>query len=236
METASTRETEPDNRASDDQGESEDLPGETLSEELMRHWINERFAPEVLQHQEELLEKALSRIQQQVRASSLALDVLANNPEDLSSGNHFRLMLIETEIEHLRYICKAYARCRMLKLDKFFDHCLMDPETRSRLSKVDLEYCSREQTLVHNLLYDSVLDQLPSKYRKLDEDHMSVWTPRPEFIRPDLDEGVFAMVRSPCGPVYLPNSEPLMLEKGSIHFITYRSIKPFLESGHVKLG
>jgi len=104
----------------------------------------------------------------------------------------------------------------------------MDPETRSRLSKVDLEYCSREQTLVHNLLYDSVLDQLPSKYRKLDEDHM--------IIRPDLDEGVFAIVRSPCGPVYLPNSEPLMLEKGSIHFITYRSIKPFLESGHVKLG
>jgi len=224
METIAMRDTEPDDRASDDQEESQDLPEETLSEELMRHWINERFAPEVLQHQEELLERALSRIQQQ----SLALDVLANNPEDLSSGNHFRLMLIETEIEHLRYICKAYARCRMLKLDKFFDHCLMDPETRSRLSKVDLEYCSREQTLVHNLLYDSVLDQLPSKYRKLDEDHM--------IIRPDLDEGVFAIVRSPCGPVYLPNSEPLMLEKGSIHFITYRSIKPFLESGHVKLG
>ncbi|KAA1072810.1 GINS complex subunit [Puccinia graminis f. sp. tritici] len=204
--------------------DQEDLPKEKLSEQLIRHWINERFAPEVLAHQEELLEKILSRIQQQ----SLALDVLSNNPEELSSDDHFRLMLIETEIEHLRYICKAYARCRMHKLDKFFDHCLMDPETRSRLSKVDLEYCSREQTLVHNLLYDSVLDQLPIKYRKLDEDHM--------IIRPNLDQSVFIIVRSSCGPVYIPHEEPLMLEKGSIHFINYRSIKSFLESGHVKLG
>ncbi|OAV88859.1 hypothetical protein PTTG_08819 [Puccinia triticina 1-1 BBBD Race 1] len=202
----------------------EDIPKESLSEELIRHWINERFAPEVLAPQEDLLEKALSLIQQQ----SLALDVLSNNPEDLTSDDHFRLMLIETEIEHMRYICRAYARCRMHKLDKFFDHCLMDPETRSRLSKVDLEYCSREQTLVHNLLYDSVLDQLPIKYRKLDEDHM--------IIRPDLDQGVFIIVRSSCGPVYLPHAEPLMLEKGSVHFIKYRSIKPFLESGHIKLG
>ncbi|KAI7958104.1 hypothetical protein MJO29_006321 [Puccinia striiformis f. sp. tritici] len=203
--------------------DEQDALRETFSEELIRHWMNERLAPEVLAHQEDLMERALSRIQQQ----SLALDVLANNPEGLSSSDHFRFMLIETEIEHARYICKAYARCRMYKLDKFFDHCLMDPETRSRLSKVDLEYCAREQTLVHNLLYDSVLDQLPIKYRKLDEDHM--------IIRPDLDQGVFIIVRSSCGPAVLPHTEPLMLEKGSKHFICYRSIKPFLESGHVKL-
>ncbi|PLW13676.1 hypothetical protein PCANC_01691 [Puccinia coronata f. sp. avenae] len=228
MEFSSTNEPEMEERPSDDRAEESTdeslLPKENMSEELMRHWINERFAPEVLHHQEELLERVLSRIQQQ----SLALDVLANNPEDLSSGNHFRLMLIETEIEHMRFICKAYARCRMHKLDKFFDHCLMDHETRSRLSQVDLEYCSREQTLVHNLLYDSVLDQLPIKYRKLDEEHM--------IIRPDLDQGVFIFVRASCGPVYLPGTEPLMLEKGSRHFITYRSIKTYLESGHVKLG
>ncbi|KAI7953802.1 hypothetical protein MJO28_006349 [Puccinia striiformis f. sp. tritici] len=203
--------------------DEQDALRETFSEELIRHWMNERLAPEVLAHQEDLMERALSRIQQQ----SLALDVLANNPEGLSSSDHFRFMLIETEIEHARYICKAYARCRMYKLDKFFDHCLMDPETRSRLSKVDLEYCAREQTLVHNLLYDSVLDQLPIKYRKLDEDHM--------IIRPNLDQGVFIIVRSSCGPAVLPHTEPLMLEKGSKHFICYRSIKPFLESGHVKL-
>lgn len=196
---------------------------ETLTQALIRHWTNERFAPEVLTHQEELLERALTRIQQQ----SIALQVLSNNPEDISSDDHFRFMLIETEIEHLRYICAAYARCRMYKLDKFFDYCLMDADTRSRLSKVDLEYCSREQTLVHNLLYESVLDQLPPKYRKLDEDGM--------VIKPDLDQGVFIIVRSDCGPVHLPNSEAIMLEKGSKHFINYRSIKSFLQSGHVKL-
>ncbi|POW05356.1 hypothetical protein PSHT_10828, partial [Puccinia striiformis] len=209
--------------------DEQDALRETFSEELIRHWMNERLAPEVLAHQEDLMERALSRIQQQ----SLALDVLANNPEGLSSSDHFRFMLIETEIEHARYICKAYARCRMYKV-------------KSRLSKVDLEYCARFLSsslaflfqsqplgdlagtdLVHNLLYDSVLDQLPIKYRKLDEDHM--------IIRPDLDQGVFIIVRSSCGPAVLPHTEPLMLEKGSKHFICYRSIKPFLESGHVKL-
>lgn len=39
---------------------------ETLTEELLRHWSNERLAPEVLYHQEPLLESALDRIKQQV--------------------------------------------------------------------------------------------------------------------------------------------------------------------------
>jgi GINS complex subunit 4 len=71
MEFSSTNEPEMEERPSDDRAEESTdeslLPKENMSEELMRHWINERFAPEVLHHQEELLERVLSRIQQQVR-------------------------------------------------------------------------------------------------------------------------------------------------------------------------
>ncbi|MBW0501158.1 hypothetical protein O181_040873 [Austropuccinia psidii MF-1] len=205
-----------------DANEDDEEP-ESLSDELIRHWTNERFAPEVLHHQQDLLERALTRIHQQ----STALDVLLSNPEELSGNDHFRLMLIETEVEQMRFVCKAYVRCRMYKLDKYFDHCLMEPEARSRLSPVDLEYCKRHQTLVHNLLYDLVLEQLPPKYQKLDEDHM--------IVRPDLDQGVFILARTDCGPVYLPNSESIFLQKGSRHFLRYRSIKPFLETHEVQL-
>ncbi|CAH7690766.1 hypothetical protein BY996DRAFT_8386820 [Phakopsora pachyrhizi] len=216
-----------DDQASDqlgiDDGSDEEEEEETLTMKLLRVWSNERLAPEILHHQEPLLELAMDRVQQQ----STALEVLFNNPEGLSSEEHFRLTLIETEIEQLRYLCKAYSRTRMFKLDKFFDHCLIDGETRSKLSKVDLEYCKREQTLVHNLMFGSVLEGLPSKYHRLDEDHM--------IVRPDLDHGVFISVRRSCGPVYLPNSESIMLKKDSKHFLRYRSIKKFLESEHVKL-
>ncbi|KAG0140263.1 hypothetical protein CROQUDRAFT_665415 [Cronartium quercuum f. sp. fusiforme G11] len=195
---------------------------ESLTEELIRHWSNERLAPEVLMHQEPLLEKALDRIKQQ----SEALDVLLYSPDGLSSDEHFRLTLIETEIEQLRYVCKAYARCRMFKLDKYFDFYLSNAEARSKLSQVDIEYCKREQTLVHNLLFSSVLEGLPAKYRSM-EDHM--------IVRPDVDHGVFILARRTCGPIQLPNSETLMLVKDSRHFVRYRTIKNLLEKEDVRL-
>ncbi|POW12455.1 hypothetical protein PSTT_04479, partial [Puccinia striiformis] len=191
--------------------DEQDALRETFSEELIRHWMNERLAPEVLAHQEDLMERACQEFNNRYSIHALLLIL-----RESISSDHFRFMLIETEIEHARYICKAYARCRMYKV--------------------------KEQTLVHNLLYDSVLDQLPIKYRKLDEDHM--------IIRPNLDQGVFIIVRSSCGPAFYHrvgtwfnsathhhvifsllqyySTEPLMLEKGSKHFICYRSIKPFL--------
>lgn len=208
--------------STDEPAEDSIIPPESLTEELIRHWSNERLAPEVLMHQEPFLETVLDRIKQQ----SEALEVLLASPDGLSSDEHFRLTLIETEIEQMRYVCKAYARCRMFKLDKYFDYYLSDPHARAKLSQVDIEYCTREQTLVHNLLFSSVLEGLPAKYRAMEE-HM--------IIKPDLDNAVFVIARRTCGPVQLATSERLMLAQNSRHFVRYRTIRTLLENGDVRL-
>lgn len=46
-------------------------PPETLFQQLVRHWLNERHAPDILPMQAEVLSALLDHIRRQVRAPSL---------------------------------------------------------------------------------------------------------------------------------------------------------------------
>lgn len=141
------------------------------------------------------------------------MNTLLASPEGMNNDEFFRLALIETEVEQLRHICKAYARCRMYKVRFVSSSSVESPwliaslrngsltsisttasrtrtpgrgsarstsstakgESRSPRPhrRVAADDRSREQALVHNLLYSSVLEALPPKYRRLDEEDMS---------------------------------------------------------------
>ena len=55
---------------------SEDDTPETPLEQLTRHWVNERYAPDILPAQEELLGGLLDHIRKQVSVESFGLGVV----------------------------------------------------------------------------------------------------------------------------------------------------------------
>jgi hypothetical protein len=56
---------------------------ETEVEQLMRHWMDERMAPEVLGHREELVNRLMARLEAQVRPNAFPLWPARMGPADM---------------------------------------------------------------------------------------------------------------------------------------------------------
>merc|ERR1712048_1266724 len=82
----------------------------TLLYQLQNLMINEKLAPEPLQHQEPLIKKIQSAINHQKSTSKS----LSSNIESATTVN-----LINLEIQRTEYMLKSYLRTRIQKLEKF---------------------------------------------------------------------------------------------------------------------
>lgn len=102
---------------------------ETPLQQLIRHWMNERHAPDLLPAQQVLLAGLLDHIHRQVRASlfigreprsqfARQTDTVQTLRADPSSSeeDHFRIMLVQTEIERVKFIVRSYVRTRLFKV------------------------------------------------------------------------------------------------------------------------
>jgi GINS complex subunit 4 len=111
--------------------EEEESQGTPL-EQLTRHWMNERHAPDILIAQEDLLTNLLDHLRRQVRLNVLlmfsnsfnnivchgqseAVQLLRGDPST-SEEEHMRIMLVQTEIERVKFIVRSYVRTRLFKV------------------------------------------------------------------------------------------------------------------------
>ena len=113
----------------------EEEPQGTPLEQLTRHWMNERHAPDILIAQEDLLTNLLDHLRRQVRLNILlwmyalktqvitlyghgqseAVQLLRGDPST-SEEEHMRIMLVQTEIERVKFIVRSYVRTRLFKV------------------------------------------------------------------------------------------------------------------------
>jgi GINS complex subunit 4 len=112
----------------------EEEPQGTPLEQLTRHWMNERHAPDILIAQEDLLTNLLDHLRRQVRSNILydvrskdssntlyghgqseAVQLLRGDPST-SEEEHMRIMLVQTEIERVKFIVRSYVRTRLFKV------------------------------------------------------------------------------------------------------------------------
>ncbi|TFY58609.1 hypothetical protein EVJ58_g6327 [Rhodofomes roseus] len=100
---------------------------ETPFQQLTRHWMNERQAPDILPGQEMLL----GRILDHVRKQSDDVQLLRADP-DSSEDEHFRIMLVQTEIERVKFVIEKYARW-----------ISTTAEVHEKLSKAELDHARR---------------------------------------------------------------------------------------------
>ncbi|GJE93610.1 GINS complex Sld5 component [Phanerochaete sordida] len=200
---------------------------ETPFEQLLRHWMNERHAPDVLHAQEGLLARLLDHIKKQTDDVAL----LRADP-DSSEDEHFRIMLVQTEAERARFALRAYIRTRLHKIEKYARYIVETPEMRERLTQAELEHAQRYAALTESHFTRAVLDALPEEQRGLDD---NVPFMPPMISRPDKTRAVFAHALVQCPPVHLPDGSSMEMERGQISLTPYHVIEQLLARGEVEL-
>ncbi|KAI0727657.1 GINS complex Sld5 component [Fomitopsis betulina] len=200
---------------------------ETPSQQLIRHWMNERQAPEILPGQEMLL----GRILDHVRKQSDDVQLLRADP-DSSEDEHFRIMLVQTEIERVKFVVRSYIRTRLYKIEKYARWISATPDEHEKLSKAELDHARRYARLTEYHFNQCVLQSLPPQQRSLEDEmaFMPPMIPEPDKLRP-----VFVHARQDCPPVRLPDGTSIAMEKGRISLTPYYVVEQLLLRGEVEL-
>uniref|UniRef100_A0A2K5RMK1 GINS complex subunit 4 n=1 Tax=Cebus imitator TaxID=2715852 RepID=A0A2K5RMK1_CEBIM len=96
---------EPDFLGQDSDGGSEEVvltPAE-LIERLEQAWMNEKFAPELLESKPEIVECVMEQLEH------MEENLRRAKREDLKVSIH------QMEMERIRYVLSSYLRCRLMK-------------------------------------------------------------------------------------------------------------------------
>ncbi|KAF5369373.1 hypothetical protein D9758_002788 [Tetrapyrgos nigripes] len=201
---------------------------ETPLQKLMRHWINERHAPDILPAQEELLASLLDHIRRQ----SDAVQLLRGEPST-SEEDHIRIMLVQTEVERVKFIVRSYVRTRLFKIEKFARFIMTNPEIQTRITTAERAHASRHANLTDRHFHFSVLQSLPETQSHLDDE--PIFMP-PMVTQPDDSVPVFVHALRECGPIHFPDGTSLnKMTPGYISLMPFASAKNLLKRGDVEL-
>ncbi|EIW52785.1 GINS complex Sld5 component [Trametes versicolor FP-101664 SS1] len=205
----------------------QDLAEETPFQQLIRHWMNERHAPDILPGQEALL----SRLLDHIRKQSNDVELLRADP-DSSEEEHFRIMLVQTEVERVKFVIRSYIRTRLHKIEKHARYISSTPEIHEKLSKAELDHARRYSQLVEYHFNQSVLQSLPEQQRSMEDNvaFMPPMTAEPDKLRP-----VFAHALQDCPPMRLPDGTMSEMQRGQISLVPYYVVEQLLLRGEVEL-
>lgn len=200
---------------------------ETPLQQLIRHWMNERHSPDILPNEGELLAGLLDHI----RSQSETVQLLRTDPSS-SEEEHFRIVLVQTEVERVKFIVRSYLRTRLFKIEKFARYIMTSPQVQQQLSESEVEHARRFARLTDQHFYHSVLQSLPETQQTLDD--------QPPFVpsmvtEPDKGRAVFVLARQDCPPVRLPDGTALDMRKGHISLTPYSVVEQLVARGEAEL-
>lgn len=210
------------------------LSDNSASQLLKKWWVAERMAPILLPYQQELLDRILAevrRIRDHIEETSLLLleDDGSGLDPILSRGDvKVQLLLIETELERVKFIARAYKRARMVKIDRHAYFYLQNQQNEQGLmSKDEWIYCHRHAELLAQHYHTSFLGSLPEELQDLTDTsgHVSM------IEAPDLDKPVTIKVigEVPGGGIVEVGGEPVQLVKNNIYLLRYSAIAELLD-------
>uniref|UniRef100_A0A8C5QY17 DNA replication complex GINS protein SLD5 n=1 Tax=Leptobrachium leishanense TaxID=445787 RepID=A0A8C5QY17_9ANUR len=209
-----------------DAGSEEVLTPAELISKLEEAWLNEKFAPELLESKSEIVECVMEQ-----------LNHMEQNLQRAKSGD-LKISLHRMEIERIRYMLSSYLRSRLVKIEKFFPHILEKEKSRgegepSYLSPEEFAFAKEYMTNTENLLKSVALRHMPPNQQTVD---LLQAVPKP-----NLDSFVFLKVKERQENILVePESDEqseyaVDMEVGSQHLIRYRTIAPLVASGAVNL-
>ncbi|XP_043842745.1 DNA replication complex GINS protein SLD5 isoform X2 [Dromiciops gliroides] len=212
----------------DSDGGSEEVvltPAELIGR-LEQAWLNEKFAPELLENKCEIVECVIEQ-----------LDHMEKNLKRAKKGD-LKVSIHHMEVERIRYVLSSYLRCRLMKIEKFFPHVLEKEKTRSKgepsiLSPEEFAFAKEYMANMETYLKTVALRHMPPNLQKVDL--------LKSVPKPDLDSYVFLKVKERQENILVePETDEqseyvIDLEEGSQHLIRYKTIAPLVASGAVQL-
>ncbi|CAB83179.1 DNA replication complex GINS protein sld5 [Schizosaccharomyces pombe] len=193
-------------------------------EDLCTQWVNERMAPDLLPFAEEIVSRVLDRIEAQRETLQLAIGT--------SSATSYRSVLMQTELERVKFVLRSYMRTRINKIDKYAQYIQSHPNLLLYLSSPERQYLLRHQQIVHRHYMDSFLREVPAKMNKLDDKvgNLSM------VASPDMDTAVFCVVNESVEENFrVSENEYITLDKGDVLILRYSVISDYLRLGVVSL-
>ncbi|KAK5576166.1 hypothetical protein RB653_007307 [Dictyostelium firmibasis] len=193
----------------------------TLLDKLKRAWINEKYAPNLLIYEEDIIRDVMEKIEEK---ESLCASAISN------INLQFTANIYEMEIERLKYIIKCYLVERIKKIDKYYTSILLQIENGDEyddklLSEFEINYCQKYKALMDGYFKNTLLNSIPKDFQKMDSNAIN---------KPFLNTFVFCKPREDLGD-FLVDDETIDFKKSSIYFLRYLPIKSLVEGGKMDL-
>lgn len=148
--------------------EDEEITAEIVLKTIQTAWQNERLAPEILPHHNEMVECMLGQIQHMEKN-------IAKLPK-----TDLRACIHKMELSRIKYIICNYLRTRLNKIEKYCIH-IIDEErqrttsnTNNYLTESELKYAQDYLLNMENHLKNIALDKMPGNMQTFDTKKMAV--------------------------------------------------------------
>lgn len=190
-----------------------------MLEILQNTWLNEKFAPELLPHQSDMLDLMLGQIEH-----------MEENISQLDK-NDFRYIAHRIELERIKYIVTSYLRCRIKKIEAFTRALLEEddqrPADKRRMSTEERQYAEAHMALIRKHFHQIAIQHMPAN---LQEESAR------EVVTPNLMSHIFLRANESVPSVVVGmNDEEVDLEAGSLHIMPYKLASDLLLDGKVQL-
>lgn len=190
-----------------------------MLENLQNTWLNEKFAPELLPQQTDMLDLMLGQIEH-----------MEDNISQLDK-NDFRYIAHRMELERIKYIATSYLRCRIRKIEAFTRSILLEDEQRDpnkkRLSEDERRYAENHMSLIRKHFHQIAIQHMPPN---LQEESAR------EIVTPNLMSHIFLRANESVPSVIVGlNDEEVDLEAGSLHIMPYKLASDLVHDGKVQL-
>ncbi|XP_037302574.1 DNA replication complex GINS protein SLD5-like [Manduca sexta] len=204
--------------------EEEEITAETVLKTLQTAWQNERLAPEILPHHNDMVECMLGQIQHMERN----INKLAKT--DLRASIH------KMELNRIKFVICNYLKTRLNKIEKYCTHTLNEERLRletstNYLTPSEYKYAQDYLLNIENHIKSVILNKVPSNMQALEMNKIAEY--------PNLQTHVFLKANEMVNGVVLEDltgeDEEIDLEEGSQHILQYKPIADLVKNGKVQL-
>ncbi|XP_030032512.2 DNA replication complex GINS protein SLD5 [Manduca sexta] len=204
--------------------EEEEITAETVLKTLQTAWQNERLAPEILPHHNDMVECMLGQIQHMERN----INKLAKT--DLRASIH------KMELNRIKFVICNYLKTRLNKIEKYCIPILNEERLRletstNYLTPSEYKYAQDYLLNIENHIKSVILNKVPSNMQALEMNKIAEY--------PNLQTHVFLKANEMVNGVVLEDltgeDEEIDLEEGSQHILRYKPIADLVKNGKVQL-
>ncbi|XP_077294542.1 DNA replication complex GINS protein Sld5 [Arctopsyche grandis] len=205
--------------------DEEPITADIVLKTLESAWLNEKFSPEILPHQNDMVECMLGQIQH-----------METNINKLPKTD-FRLPVHKMELCRIKYIISSYLRTRLEKIERYTLQILKEERQRmasdtNYLTPAEYQYASSYIENLKSYLTTTALNNMPDNMHSFEDDKMT--------INPNMNAHVFFKANETVNGVVLEGlgedqDEEIDLEAGSQHILPYKYIADLVKNGKVQL-